>query len=181
MECGFRAAGILFRDMHACMGNGVQKDESLHMAFDRVLHWTVVIVLTTALAACSNSDDSETTPEPEEKEETIWDLFENRDDTSSPVRANRYLWHASLDVLDFMPVESVDPFSGVIVTGWGRPPGGSTAYRATVLIDDPALDARSLNLILDTRSGPADPDTVEQVENAILVRARQMRVERLSY
>ncbi len=163
------------------MGGGVQKEESLHMALDRVLHWLAVIIMASALTACSNSDEAEPTPEPEEEDETIWDLFENRDDTTSPVNANRYLWHASLDILDFLPVESVDPFSGVIVTGWGRPPGGSTAYRATILIDDPALDARSLDLILDTRSGPADPDTREAVENAILTRARQMRVERLSF
>lgn len=151
------------------------------MSVKGFLHWTVLVALVATLSACANNEEK-ATPKPEEEErETIWDLFENRDDTTSPVRANRYIWHASLDVLDFLPVESVDPFSGVIVTGWGRPPGGTRDYRATVLIDDPALDARSLKLVLTTRTGTADPDTVEAVENAILTRARQMRVEQLSY
>ena len=91
------------------------------------------------------------------------------------VAVNRYIWNASLDVLSFLPIQTVDPFTGVIVTGFGTPPGGGRAYRATVLVSDPALDARSLKLSLVTRSGPASPATVRAVEDAILSRARQMR------
>ncbi|MCC5972558.1 MAG: DUF3576 domain-containing protein [Rubellimicrobium sp.] len=93
------------------------------------------------------------------------------------VAVNRYLWQASLDVLNFLPIESVDPFTGVIVTGFGTPPGGGTAYRATVHISDPALDARALNVALATRSGPVSPDTQRAVEDAILSRARQLRIQ----
>ena len=92
------------------------------------------------------------------------------------VAVNRYLWAASLDVLDFLPVQSVDPFTGVIVTGFGTPPGGSRAYRATIYITDPALDARSLNVALLTRSGPAAAETTRAIEDAILSRARQLRI-----
>ena len=60
----------------------------------------------------------------------------------------------SLLFMNFLPVQSVDPFTGVIVTGYGTPPGGGRAYRATVYIKDPALDARSLNVALQTRGGP---------------------------
>lgn len=91
------------------------------------------------------------------------------------VAVNRFIWNASLDVLSFLPIETVDPFTGVIVTGFGTPPGGSRPYRATVLVNDPALDARSLNVSLITRSGPASPATVRAVEDAILTRARQLR------
>lgn len=91
------------------------------------------------------------------------------------VAVNRFLWNASLDVLSFLPIQTVDPFTGVIVTGFGTPPGGSRAYRATVLVNDPALDARSLNVSLITRSGPAAPATVRAIEDAILTRARQLR------
>jgi hypothetical protein len=90
---------------------------------------------------------------------------------------NKYIWAAALDVLDFLPIETVDPFTGVIVTGFGTAPGSGTAYRATVYVQDPALDARSLRLALATRSGPADPDTVLAVEDAILTRARQLRLQ----
>ncbi|WP_420857682.1 DUF3576 domain-containing protein [Marivivens marinus] len=92
------------------------------------------------------------------------------------VAVNRYLWAASLDVLSFLPIESVDPFTGVIVFGYGTPPGGGRAYRATVHISDPALDARALNVALQTRSGPVATETQLAVEDAILARARQLRI-----
>jgi uncharacterized membrane protein len=92
------------------------------------------------------------------------------------VGVNRYIWSAAIKVLDFLPIETVDPYTGVIVTGFGTPPGGSTAYRATVLINDPALDARSLNVALQTRRGPASASAVRAVEDAILTLARQMRI-----
>ena len=92
------------------------------------------------------------------------------------VAVNRYLWAASIDVLNFLPIESVDPFTGVIVMGFGTPPGGTRAYRATVYITDPALDARSLNVALASQSGPVAPETARAIEDAILSRARQLRI-----
>lgn len=107
---------------------------------------------------------------------TIWDLFRNADDPNTTIEVNKYIWVAALDVLDFLPIESVDPFTGVIVTGYGTPPGGGQAYRATIYVQDPALDARSLKLSLQTRSGPVDPETLRAVEDAILSRARELRI-----
>lgn len=111
----------------------------------------------------------------EEERSTIWDLFRERGDQGQVGAVNRYIWNAALETLDFLPVESVDPFTGVITTGFGTPPGGGRAYRATILVSDPALDARSLNVALMTRSGPASAATVRAVEDAILTRARQLR------
>jgi len=105
---------------------------------------------------------------------TIWDVT-NRDLKTTPVKVNRYIWQASLEVLDFMPIETIDPFSGVIVMGYGTPPGGKTKYEATVLVTEPALDARTLRVSLRTPSGPADPETMRALEDAILSRARQLR------
>jgi len=108
---------------------------------------------------------------------TIWDLFSNKQDPNTTVKVNKYIWNASLDVLNFLPVESVDPFTGVIVTGYGRPPGGGRAYRATIYIQDPALDARSLKLAMQTQGGGAvAPETIRAIEDAILTRARELRV-----
>jgi hypothetical protein len=89
---------------------------------------------------------------------------------------NKYLWTAAIEVLDFLPIQTIDPFTGVIVTGYGTPPNGSSAYRATILIDDPALDARSLTVALQTRGGAASAATSRAIEDAILSRARQMRI-----
>ncbi|GAA3857180.1 DUF3576 domain-containing protein [Celeribacter arenosi] len=98
-----------------------------------------------------------------------------RNGIESTVQVNKYIWSAALDVLSFLPVQSADPFTGVIITGYGTPPGGGRAYRATILVSDPALDARALNLSLYSGSGPVSAETVRAVENAILTRARQMR------
>ena len=101
-------------------------------------------------------------------------------DQNTDVRVNKYLWNASLETLSFLPVESADPFTGVLVMGWGRAPGSSRQYRATVLVQDPALDARSLKVSVQTRGGVASAETVRRIEDAILTRARQLRVRAMN-
>ena len=114
--------------------------------------------------------------EVDSKSGSIFDLLSNEGSSETILKVNRYIWKASLEVLSFLPLEGVDPFSGVITTGWGKPPGASTEYRATVYIQDPSLDARTLKVVLLKRSGPADPKTIKTIENAILSRARQLRI-----
>ena len=106
--------------------------------------------------------------------DTIWGFLNDKPEQT--VQVNRYLWSASLDVLNFLPVQSVDPFTGVIVTGYGTPPGGGRSYRATIHISDPALQANALNVALHTKGGPANATTTRAVEDAILSRARQLRI-----
>jgi len=108
--------------------------------------------------------------------ESIFDLFGNRDNPNTRIEVNKYIWTAAQDILDFLPLETADPFTGVMVYGYGRPPGGGPAYRATVYVQDPALDARSLSVALATQSGPVNRATAQAVEDAILTRARQLRV-----
>jgi hypothetical protein len=107
---------------------------------------------------------------------SVFDLFGARDNPNVTLEVNRYLWNATQDVLGFLPLERADPFTGLLVYGYGTPPGGGRAYRATVQIRDPALDARSLNLALATRGGPASAETTRAVEDAIMTRARQLRI-----
>ena len=106
---------------------------------------------------------------------TIWAALRSPNQNTN-VRVNKYLWNASLETLSFLPVEAADPFTGVLVMGWGRAPGSSRQYRATVLVQDPALDARSLKLSIQTRGGTASSETVRRIEDAILTRARQLRI-----
>jgi hypothetical protein len=109
--------------------------------------------------------------------DSVLTLFAGGDDPNTTVEVNKYIWQASLEVLNFLPIESVDPFTGVIATGYGRPPGGGRAYRATVYVQDPALDARSLKIAMQSQGGgTVSQDTVRAVEDAILTRARQLRV-----
>lgn len=114
---------------------------------------------------------------PQPKRETIWDLFSGRDNPNTTVEVNRYLWNAALDVLDFMPLQSADPFTGVMVFGYGTPPGGGRAYKATVYVRDPALDARSIEVALQSRGGAVSTETAHKIEDAILARARQLRIQ----
>ncbi|MGY6411546.1 MAG: DUF3576 domain-containing protein [Alkalilacustris sp.] len=163
------------------------------MATQRVRIGIVTAGLALGLAACGGGlagggsgdgaaalDDALRAPDEREiarsRAGTIWDLFTNAETPGATGQVNRYLWTAALEVLDFLPVETVDPFSGVIVTGFGQPPGGGREYRAAVLVSDPALDARSINVALMTRAGPASPATIRAVEDAIMTRARQLRV-----
>lgn len=111
-------------------------------------------------------------------ETSILDVFRGKD---AGVKVNRHLWNASLDVLNFLPIQSADPFTGIISTGFGTPPGGGPAYRATILVSDPALDARSLNVSLSTQRGPVSAGTQRAVEDAILSRARQLRMQAGKY
>ena len=140
----------------------------------------LIFVLSAALVgcgACGGRDNQQEAPVvvEEERRETIWDLFNSADENTT-VKVNKYLWAASLETLSFLPVESADPFTGVITFGYGRAPGSSRAIRATVLIQDPALDPRSLKVSLQTRGGPASAEMIRAVENAILTRARQLRI-----
>lgn len=143
----------------------------------RMAGMTALIV---ALAGCGSlrvgQEARQVNSEPE-RESTIWDLFSNSDDPNTTIAVNKYIWKASIEVLNFLPVQTVDPFSGVIVTGYGTPPGGGRSYRATINVTDPALDARSLKVSLEGSGGSAvAPDTVRAVEDAILTRARQLRI-----
>lgn len=144
----------------------------------------IVSTLCVGLAACGgggqgNNGNAQLEPDmrPDARQTTIWDVFGNRTNPNTTVAVNKYLWNASLDVLNFLPIQSVDPFTGVIVTGYGTPPGGGRSYRATVKISDPAMDARALKLSLQGPGGASvAPGTVRAVEDAILTRARQLRI-----
>jgi hypothetical protein len=101
------------------------------------------------------------------------------------IGVNTYLWRASLDTINFMPLTSADPFGGVIITDWYTPPETpDERFKMTVYILDRQLRADGLKVAVfrQARRG-ADwvdvavaPDTHIELENAILTRARQLRV-----
>ena len=149
----------------------------------RTAQVVIGLLLVSLLSACSGSGGFlNLTPKATssavtelDRKSTIWDAL-NSNGASTPVKVNRYIWQASLEILDFMPIERIDPFSGIIVMGFGNPPGGSIKYRATVHVSEPALDARTLRVALSTRTGPANVETMRALEDAILSRARQLRL-----
>lgn len=105
------------------------------------------------------------------------------------IGVNSFLWRASLDTLNFIPLASEDPYGGVIVTDWYADPARpGERFKATVYILDTRLRADALNVSIfrQTNSGGAwvdaavDPATSIQIENAILTRARQLRLSTLA-
>jgi hypothetical protein len=107
----------------------------------------------------------------------LGDFFKSSSDEIGSV--NKYLWQASLEVLSFLPINSADPFSGIIVFGKGKAPGSSQSYDATIYISDPALDARSLNVTVRSSNGTVSSEAKREIESAILSRARQLRLKEL--
>ena len=107
----------------------------------------------------------------------LGDLFKSGSDEIGSV--NKYLWQASIEVLSFLPINSADPFSGIIVFGKGKAPGSSQPYDATVYISDPALDARSLSVTVRSSNGTVSSEAKREIERAILSRARQLRLKEL--
>jgi hypothetical protein len=107
----------------------------------------------------------------------IGDLFKSGNDEIGSV--NKYLWQSALEVLSFLPINSADPFSGIIVFGKGKAPGSSQSYDATVYISDPALDARSLSVTVRSSNGTVSSEAKREIESAILSRARQLRLKEL--
>jgi hypothetical protein len=107
----------------------------------------------------------------------LGDLFKSGGDEIGSV--NKYLWQSSIEVLNFLPINSADPFSGIIVFGKGKAPGSSQSYDATVYISDPALDARSLSVTVRSSNGTISLAAKREIESAILSRARQLRLKEL--
>jgi hypothetical protein len=105
----------------------------------------------------------------------LGDLFKSGGDEIGSV--NKYLWQSSIEVLSFLPINSADPFSGIIVFGKGKAPGSSQSYDATVYISDPALDARSLSVTVRSSNGTVSSGAKREIEHAILSRARQLRLK----
>ncbi len=107
----------------------------------------------------------------------------------SGIAVNSFLWRASLDTIAFMPLSSADPFGGVIITDWYSPPDTpGERFKVNVYILDRQLRADGIRASvfrqrLDTNSqwaeAPVDKATPIELENAILTRARELRVAQM--
>jgi hypothetical protein len=105
----------------------------------------------------------------------------------SGVAVNAYLWRASLDTINFIPLVSADPFGGVIITDWYTPaeaPNERMKVQITILDRDLRADGVRVAVFKQT-TGPKNANWVDaqvdqrtntDIENAILTRARQLRI-----
>jgi len=121
-------------------------------------------------------------------------LFGSKGNVPNPTAAasvsvNGYLWRATLDTLSFMPLASADPYGGVVITDWYiNPEKPDERFKATVYILDARLRADGLNVSVfkqtkDATGNWVDTPTAAQtetdIENAILTRARQLRLSNI--
>jgi hypothetical protein len=103
------------------------------------------------------------------------------------IGVNSFLWRASLDSISFMPVASADPFGGVIITDWYSPPETpDERFKLNIYILGRQLRADGIKAaVFRQRRDPGgawidaavEPKTSTELENAILTRARQMRID----
>lgn len=106
-------------------------------------------------------------------------------DLNGGVSVNSYLWRAALDTVSFMPLASADPFGGTIITEWYTTPENPkerTKLNVFILGGDLAVESLSVKVFRQVKSGSGwtdaavAKDTATKMEDAILTRAREMRI-----
>ncbi|MDT8343568.1 MAG: DUF3576 domain-containing protein [Thermohalobaculum sp.] len=107
-------------------------------------------------------------------------------DRKGAIPVNKFLWQASLDTLSFLPLASTDPFTGVIATDWGATPEAEgERFKVTAYLLNSDLSASSIKVAVFRErmteagawvSAEVNPETSRKLEDAILTRARQIRL-----
>jgi hypothetical protein len=141
------------------------------------------------VAACSSNKPPKTFTGQEESGFRLFKKSPKAAPSEGSIGVNGFLWRASLDTLAFMPLASADPYGGVIVTDWYiNPEKPDERFKATVYILDTRLRADGLNVTIFKQgkdaSGAwvdvaASDQTATDIENAILTRARQLRLSNI--
>ena len=160
------------------------------------------LVLAAILAACTASDVEYDYPDEtaEKYERTKGSLLGQegftffgsakkvRGDVGGGLGVNSYLWRATLDTITFMPVNSADPFGGVIITDWHAAAAAPMErFKLNIYILGRALRADGVRVAVfrqvrdgaGWRDAPVAAKTGTQIEDAILTKARQLRRETL--
>jgi len=99
---------------------------------------------------------------------------------------NAYLWRASIDVINFMPLASVDAIGGIIITDWYESPNAKgERIKANVNISSKDLRASGVDVSLFKqkysgsrwRDSKASDKLESQLEDKILARARELKIK----
>lgn len=111
---------------------------------------------------------------------------DKREAAGSTIGVNSFLWRASLDTLSFMPLASVDPQGGVIITDWYEDPDArGIRFKMNVVILGAVLRADGVRVSVFRqerdnggawRDAKVGADVARQLEDKILTRARELRI-----
>ncbi|WP_143435274.1 DUF3576 domain-containing protein [Henriciella aquimarina] len=141
----------------------------------RTLQWSAAIFAALALTGCIFGGGSK------DREISVVEDFEGG--------VNPYLWRASLDTLQTLPLKSADPVGGIINYDWKTYENAAgERIKATVYILDSRLRADGVKVSVfrqvqqdgDWVDADIDPETGIQLENAILTRARVLKSAEIS-
>ena len=103
------------------------------------------------------------------------------------ITVNSFLWRAALDTVSFMPLASADPFGGTILTDWhsdSDTPNERIKLNVLILGKELKASAIKVTVFKQVNNGKwveASPalETGRKLEDAILTRARQLRIAQL--
>lgn len=114
---------------------------------------------------------------------------DDRSGVGSGIGVNAFLWRASLDTFAFLPPFSADPMGGVIIYDWYAPAETpNERLKVTVYILDTRLRADAVRVKVfrqlrgadgEWRDAAVEDGTNAALEDAILTRARQLRIAQL--
>ena len=143
------------------------------------------------LAACGTTSTTEPTASTSSGGSWFWPFGGSDEDGAvaasdmPQLGVNGFLWRATLDTLNFLPLTSADPVGGVVISDWYAAPEKPDEHmKVTVYILDRRLraDAVKVSVFRQVRMGAGwtdaaiNPDTGIRLENAILARARELRL-----
>ena len=119
-----------------------------------------------------------------------FDFLEDEKNSSSEISAvglpiNPYLWKASLETIDFMPLSSTDPFAGIIITDWYTAKN-NTGERCKLNIFVKGVDLKTDNLKVSSfcqslennqwvNKSLIEEDNI-RLENVILNKAKKLKL-----
>lgn len=117
---------------------------------------------------------------------TLFDSGKRKANAGATLGVNSYLWHAALDTINFMPILSADSNGGTILTDWYSPPATpSERVKLNIVIKDQTLRADGVTVRVfkqkltqgQWRDSEVSPQTGTQLEDTIVARARQLRLQ----
>ena len=162
------------------------------------IRWLLMLVALLT-AGCQNVDKESKTPvEKDDKRKLGFGSIAGEDfltfggpkkntGSANSLVINSYLWQASLQTLEFLPLTSIDATGGVIVTDWYSTSGApNERVKVCVYIVSNVLRADAIKVVVYKQIRAANGNwvhaassaqTATDLENIILTRARQLRMQ----
>jgi len=133
--------------------------------------------------------------DPEAEEQTfLRGLFDNvtggSNQGAAGIGVNTFLWRATLDRLSFMPLESADPFGGVIITDWySNSETSKEKFKIVAYIIGKELRVDAIKVSVFKKIKNSNDEWVDKktnqilsnkIEDAILTSARKYKIENIN-